>query len=798
MKKSQNIIMIGFIIVIIVALIVTWILWSNDEPSDVNNEDTSHISEHETYRVTYEVIDKIVFGDEASEQGRGFNGELTVIDTNEYGIAHRRMLKDGFIEFELDVVPNEQNYLTLQLWGSETGDGLLLLTNVAGTPQLSQFGGAKPELDRLQQAPAFPDRFYYSTYILPQELVRDQEVISLKIESSGQATPYSSASKVAEQKDASRGIYSAATHTNPLYIPVDDAFIGSVPELGPAMQTKHAGMTHQEHIIQQTNRFVSTMMSWQLYGPEWEESVAAGEAPQMMTGAIVFGGGKGNSAWDERDWKNGMYQSAISRQNGENALAYWVFAEAYHQSWSDYYGDEQMIDRIVKGLDFYTVAQGHNGGFVEDRNNRWIGAPNRIASTNILEGFGTRGLGKALVMVYDQMLATGYLDELIDHDLDPETAEVTRAEAYSKMFAAHRDYIVTMGHAVNQVLANTVSFAWANEALKLLAPEMAWSDEQMRPHLYASAGYAPDRYGGVWFSEKGMPVEPNGTTSGGYTGDYNTKSVEFMIDLAALTQDEKLIQRAHEAMAVMSYYKYVGNDEHGHIALLGENVVNSRNNYMMPRPDYGGSLGAGAVELQIPAAIRMAQLYMEHQRGFSIEGNRVDVHYPTRALYAIELANHYDTIISMPKTEHRLPMESKEADFIWTDELAQAVVIKHDEARMYMSLNWRNSGGGTRMFENARNSDIARVHYTTPTIDRIANVAMESMHGYMQLSHAQYGDYLIYMNSSSVEAYDIDGPEGLNAALDLVSGEVINLAQPHTLPPLTTRVFYVGDKPFNK
>ena len=47
---------------------------------------------------------------------------------------------------------------------------------------------------------------------------------------------------------------------------------------------------------------------------------------------------------------------------------------------------------------------------------------------------------------------------------------------------------------------------------------------------------------------------------------------------------------------------------------------------------------------------------------------------------------------------------------------------------------------------DTRANNIARVHFTTPAVDRIATFAMESPHGFGKLYVCRYGDYLVGMN----------------------------------------------------
>lgn len=59
------------------------------------------------------------------------------------------------------------------------------------------------------------------------------------------------------------------------------------------------------------------------------------------------------------------------------------------------------MDRVVKGIDFLTRAQGENGGFYSSE---WIGGPNRkVSESQHLTGFGLRSVAQAMIMICDDV-----------------------------------------------------------------------------------------------------------------------------------------------------------------------------------------------------------------------------------------------------------------------------------------------------------------------------------------------------------------------------------------------------------
>ena len=654
-------------------------------------------------------IDSVVFGDELSEQTHKVSAPKTFVDIGGLGESCRRIESGGSITLELKCDPVKQNYLTVRLWGSDTGSGMLFLDR----PIPGEYGSAWPELDYMKNdfgylrndaERAFPGRFYYSTYPIPIILTRNRQGVKLTIVSTGSANPYaaSATERVSQQREASRGIYAAYIHTDPYFEPPEGVPAGEDPGLGEPRRPRD-GVTEYEHLRREINKGIRTILSWQFYGEEWDRQVSEGKAPEVMTGAVSYGGKKGDSRWTVQEWKDNLYVSTVSTGNCAPMNALELYAYAYFADWSDYRGNDELVDRVVKGLDYYVKAQGRNGGFHDsDRVYRWIGAPVRTDASSCLEGFGDRSLGKAFVMLHEQILAGGYLDELIDHDDNPDTPKVTRRAAYPEMFAANRKYVVTeRGHATNQDLAQILAMYYSNEALRIISPDDVWSDEEVLRYAYSAAGITEDIYGGRWFSQKGMPLEPNGTSGGAYSSGYGINCLTLLAELAEVTSDPVINDKLADAWEAMSYFFYLARDVRGNIGVANDGVISWRNNTTPGRMTYGvetfiGVARYAALELEVPAAVRLGKLLLGHNRTYEINMSRTGAHYMTYIKDAISVIESIDRLAELPDTGYRLPMEPGSPNFAWADEEAGNVAIKNGDERLYMCLNWRHSPGNPR------------------------------------------------------------------------------------------------------
>jgi hypothetical protein len=70
-----------------------------------------------------------------------------------------------------------------------------------------------------------------------------------------------------------------------------------------------------------------------------------------------------------------------------------TIARAYHGEWSEYRNDDDFLRHADAAMDFYTRAQGKNGGFLglslpgkNVNGPTWLGRPQRVSGHHGLEG----------------------------------------------------------------------------------------------------------------------------------------------------------------------------------------------------------------------------------------------------------------------------------------------------------------------------------------------------------------------------------------------------------------------------
>ena len=168
---------------------------------------------------------------------------------------------------------------------------------------------------------------------------------------------------------------------------------------------------------------------FQAWGADWDASVKTGNVPAVITGAFARNWPHADSSVQE--WKDHVICSTLASNNNYLRLAE-MFALAFNSPQLSTYHDPELIQRIAAALDFYSVAQGSNGGY-DDRNHGhcWVGAPMRREGTGCLEGYGHTGFSSAFLHAQKELMNTSVIDVLYDDDDNATTPNITRRQVQS-------------------------------------------------------------------------------------------------------------------------------------------------------------------------------------------------------------------------------------------------------------------------------------------------------------------------------------------------------------------------------
>lgn len=784
------------------------------------------------------IIDKLVLGDSASESMHDLKESNTIVGVDnkleaQYddengihqggglgdGLSYRQMQvpaegEKGMIQFTLDAAPGQVTYITVRVSGSQFGRGNLLMYGADGdTSVLDAYSGREfAELYNGQYAegPLSYGRYYYTTYKLPEGMVGADGKVTLSIYHTGKMDSYGTSTYM-KVTQPSMYIYSVYSSTQPYFVP-DDNFVGTGknPEVKKADTSKY-DVSAYDYLKQEVSDMTDKVMSWQLYGDEWEKKKT--EQNAYYEGAVLR-----NTAVSDADVSG--EGDAVSRRYAQNAILHqnWstmsnlmVLANAYIFEFSgDKHNNPEILDRYFSLLDFYERAQDSKGGWCyfqsgEDKG-KWLGAS--------LDGTGERLTGDywplmslgADAMIESYIMLANYvancnnqavkddyqahLNEIIDGDLTGKN-DRTRRDFYTDMFGRLRDRMANPSRGVGDFYASTnragtanqdFGFAYnANLCVRLLAdgakvnsdfkPE---DDKQYLDMVKYKYGEMVD--GEKWFSDKNTLGLEGGASHGGWSGDYGTLLIKITNEYAECSpylgeEAKKIFQKqAYNAYESSKYFFYPTVKNDGTPTLASECWSSSR------KDGYGLHIsypigGFTAVELGSGAALRYLQLYIEHDMGYN-NTIRSDFevtnspHIYTNLVDAQNILKYYKDVEKLTaegKVEY-LPMEDEHEDFAWYDADAHEIVFKNKGDRAYITMQFRRA--------DWTYNDYTRIHFTTETEDRTAEVrsthqggiyewqdgthltdsgnpyAHKRFNGYEEV---QYGKYICGINDSKTD-----------------------------------------------
>jgi len=727
-------------------------------------------------------LDMVIFGDENSETAHRLDQSNTTIGNGGLNESYRKLegtdLDSSYFGVTVSVDPEVQNYITFKLWGSDTLERKRYLhlyyykTIFGALGKWSQFGSTgsdTPELVNWSNISTYPNRCVYVTYLLPDEILQGKDSIHLRL--AGAELP----------------IYRAYTHTNSYFKPDEDETQGSAPQFNSPYPSPD-GQTQIEHLHAQLDLAVDRFLTWQYYGEEWDNWVANGWAPEIMTGALNIHGVKDTS------WTLEQYKATWSARQNAHVRAQMpieTIALAFHKPWSKYYQDSTLIDRVVSALDFLRVAQGSDGGYIELENvpgGRWIGAPNRTEGAGSLMGFGMKGAPGAFLAMQNEIVTDSYMNEMIN---DGDSL-ISRRQAYINLFAGFRDYLTLpsrRGHASNQDIVNLTAAYLADQCLLKLDPSQCWSEATRQYYLDVCIGLEDGIYGGPWVSTKGTSLEPNGLARGGYETGYGEHNTEHYARLAVLTGEEKIrayLETHLEALAKMRFLKY----DNGLRPVVRREEWLGWRNYDYPGPEAYGDVPMAAALLNDEWALYGTQMAAEHGYYFKKDYSKYWVHLMAESSKMMRQVDYIEQALEMPSPDVRYPFEDGQPDYAWADEQAGLVVIKDEGRQLWANMQWRHPlQDDVRHVDNALTNNKVRVHYSSPEYELLATTAMHSVDEMYSLYIWQFGKYLVLMNASPDIAYEFILPEGSpSSVIDLISKTQIDLSSNPVIQPQTTLI----------
>ena len=785
-------------------------------------------------------LDRVNFGDTGgdvySESAHTFVNMGNPTGTGALGLTYREIApssnssnvgngaENEVLTFTMTCSPTLQNYLTIQVWGSDTThDFVYLYTATQGYVLGNYLGTNQPELDNQGSDPTLPGRFVYETLPIPLSMTSGKTTVTLTLDagqSSGAELPAGS---------TSRPIYAAFTHTNPyLIVPPTDPQ-GTAPfATVPTPATYNS--SYFSAIRSALTDYLTSASNGQIYGSNWNAAVNAGTVPAQMIGSFELGLSPSNS-YTKAQWLN---NDATYTSQGNNVamqrLDMLAYAYVTPNFLTSFYGNPSTEQAVVAALDSYSYMQSLNGCYGVMLEWDGVGATTtspsnpygrQNAQCSPIEGQGTWALGSAIVLMQNDSSFLAALQQPISSELEPG---VMRYQAYQTMLVNLIDFLtggIGHGHAPNQDLLQAKAYVYANLALRVLdkiyGTSLARSNATMySDYLNETSGIVLNGLGDLWISNGGLGLEVNGSLNGSYDGGYGWNDAYYLVWLAKILNDngvENSSSHPVRTVAIKAVHAF-SNFIHPSLVISASGYATTMRSEQALTFRWDANVGPidtlplyyAAIDFSDPYAIH--GFYLEHANGITQpmgaptpwtrlpnvgSGGSDDA----ASAYLHEYAD-YLTLCNMvnsgPADTSGVTFlnEAAHADGVWADPTGSTITIKHGGETLGMVLNWRplkTPGNVTAPSTSKETVDnIARVHDTTATMDRIATVMMPASAAngasgryvsgsFGTLYVGRYGKYLVGLNWQTSSATMALAPDMISGtATDLVTGANYDLA----------------------
>lgn len=745
-------------------------------------------------------IDTIVFGDEQSELGHKLKVYSSEVITGGFGEPARRLLpignntEGGNLTFTMKINPKHQNYVTVRFWGNDIAHGNILILFCEGKQLGYRHLGDYDILDISNDERPFNDRFYYVTSPLPLHLTKGKKMIELSIRSTGPIWGYGETFERYQKPmiEPSKGIYKAYTHIETCFEPALDEKQGLAPKYDSVRTCPKEEILEQVKI--RVNREIDKLLG--------------------------------------------------NKNRPLSQFEMWFLAKAYHVKWTNAYLNDDIPDMLMFSIDDYYRR------FLDSKELAY----NDPSMSN--PTWTTTGpIAISIRLLYNKF----------ENNMEEEVVlGTTRRSAWSKLLQESVKYAKSNRRQyTNQSMIIDLFLYHCNRALMLIEPVNALPEFITLRYLYESIGLVPwlgiDTENGPQkpLGENFMQLTRKGLTKElGFVGYYG-EVLDWIVSIYKATGtpgivdsgDKKIREQLLKIMRARFNFRYPSLDNDGYRAMRAEAVIGWRDAGHYPGNLLYGDRGLGwdatpfqtAAATLDPWAIGVAQQTLEDNQFFEMVRQKIQ-QGGIRVTHALlDIPDEYELIRSQDVQHLKLPMTQSMPDYVFADEENGVVAIKNQDEILYASLYWR-----ARYAIN----NLARVHYITPTIDRIATVfqkteftdsgmkyvrpnwvnlgfggwrefykGIESAHAGEVLSIAKipngvnykqgeeniyagkgdfytlrYGKYIIGMNCTTDKSFDLNVPEVENGnVFDLTDGKELVKENVIKVSPLSTVVLFVNE-----
>lgn len=732
------------------------------------------------------VLSSVILGDPESEESAALVAISAPVEQSTdiaLGEPSRRLVPTAedtpaSVAFDVKPDPDAQNYLTLRLWGSDT----------TWTPVNLLLDADSVNLGNLwwhvtREAPV-PGRFLYRTFPIPIEVTRGKTSLRLRIETA--AAPQTiGAFRNADQPPpklsyrTSFALYGVHLHTDSWFEPPASEHQGQPFVWGPPAP-KPTGYpdTIEQRLLERARADI------------------------------------------DRALRHNVARSQYGTGHRHDTRVLETLPLIYHTEWSGHYHDETLAERIRDAIDVHVLRQA---------------AQNGDPGTMFYRGWGSHGrIAHAYSQMHEVFARAGWLEQPIALQTSAGPVNLTRRQAYGDFFHDAFEWRrLDRRSWTNQPIYVSHTLYRLQKALRALGDPRALTQAQSVGYVHEALGIRPmrSRPGGIDADAAGYPyrliTRAGLTRERGYVDAYGELTYT-LVRLVEETGDPQVRALTERFLHTRSVFRVPTNDSAGNAALRGIGAMSWRGTTFPFRIAYAGIEEAAILDGD-PVALRLAQLELAHGRLHLLPPA------PERGPHwspdnSIRLYEQYRKVKDLPATDHRLPAEPGQPDFVWSDPESGVFVFRHGDNLVYGSFF------NLDLFNGRSVGDRGIYHLIRPESERLVEFPpefklpesglsvtvkypfgertrpqtppppgmkvwateppdwLDHRAGRAYFYHTRTGPYVIAMNTTETGTYrestwTLDPIPGATRARDLATGEIVDLSQPLAIPAYTTRVF---------
>ncbi|MGJ8653864.1 MAG: hypothetical protein ACSHX8_11365 [Opitutaceae bacterium] len=738
------------------------------------------------------MLDVIAFGSASSEREHDFRDKGSKVikgglDQPAREIAPTQNWKGGSLYFKMKVDADKPNYLTVKFWGNDiVHDRLVVFVD---EKQLGYYHlGDYDVLDIGAVAKIYPDRFYYTTIIIPEKLTRGKDELELEIRAQGGIWAYGrdfDQYQHATEKP-SRGIYAAYTHTDSFFVPLASEQQGKAPDV---KKRTSPGKEVLDRVKERINGRIKSILS-----------------------------------------KKDVHQEELR-----------IVARCYHIKWSDAYKNKAAIKTLLECGDRYYQMYLQDPDAVTDKEtHQWTGLGHLGESIWLLhKAIDNRDWNED---IHNGTTRREAWSEMLVYSRDWNMGNRRKYTNQTMIKDLYGVYLANKGLRYvdpSKALEESVAVGMLHEAVGI-KPWLGPIDKDGKAEKPAGDNYYQLTY-------NGLTKELGYVGHYGEVQDWAALIYQATRSYPGEPGDPEILKQLSKINRARSYFRYPTLDDDGYPAMRMESVVGWRD-FKYPgdvvygqKPASNGSALQTAAATKDPYDVGFAQQLIDDGQFFASVEYQLTLRGMKEDIGILHLPEEYETIRKLPQSPYKLPMSPDQPDSVFSDEEDGVIALKNNGEILYISLYWR-----ARYAIN----NVARIHHMTPEYARIATVWQEtefsdsgmtyerenwtnfgfagggrqrypekwdSAHEGEKLKVARtpsgieykvgdentfagkgdfytlhYGPYLIGMNCTTDKTYDLEIPDALRGqqVKNLVTGESFNAFGKTAVKPRSTVVLY--------